>query len=90
MSEAWLAGYEEWAAGAEYRVRELLDSRRNADTGALEFKVRWEDELKMNPDTGERLWLRWSDPQYDSWEPEGNIPSVFITRWLCDRARDRR
>ena len=65
MSEAWLAGYEEWAAGAEYRVRELVDCRHNADTGALEFKVRWEDQLKMNPDTGVMQRLNWSDPQWD-------------------------
>ena len=85
MSEAWLAGYEEWAAGAEYRVRELVDCRHNADTGALEFKVRWEDQLKMNPDTGVMQRLNWSDPQWDSWEPAENIPQGYITRWLSDR-----
>ena len=80
---AWIDGNEVWAAGAQYAVRRLLDARHNVATGVREFRVRWEDEIKVDPQTGVAHQLNWSDPQYDSWEPAANVPQGMCAAWIA-------
>ena len=80
---AWLDRNEVWEAGAQYNVRRLLDARQNVASGVIEFLVRWEDELKLDPQTGVEHRFCWSDAQYDSWEPQDNVPAGLAAAWLA-------